>query len=138
MLALSALEAALEAFDGVTVPTLRSRSLELTDLFIALVEERLPGVFEIVTPREHARRGSQVSLRHAAAYGVVQALIARDVIGDFRDPDIARFGFAPLYNTPDDVRTAVERLEVVIGNEEYADPAYSSRNAGDREVSLGT
>ena len=94
-----------------------------------LVEERLPGVFEIVTPREHERRGSQVSLRHPSAYGVVQALIARDVIGDFRDPDVARFGFAPLYNTTDDVRLAVERLEVVIGNEEYADPAYSSRNA---------
>ena len=129
VLALSALEASLEAFDGVSLDSLRSRSLELTDLFIALVDERLPGVFDIVTPREHARRGSQVSLRHDAAYGVVQALIARDVIGDFRDPDIARFGFAPLYNTLDDVRLAVERLELVMQREEYADPAYSSRNA---------
>src|SRR5689334_17880663 len=74
VLALSALEASLAAFDGVSVDDLRKRSLGLTDLFIALVEERLPGVFEIVTPREHARRGSQVSLRHDAAYGVVQAL----------------------------------------------------------------
>ena len=130
VLALSALEAALEVFDvGRACPSCGRRSLELTDLFMSLVDERLPGVFEIVTPREHERRGSQVSLRHPAAYGVVQALIARDVIGDFRDPDIARFGFAPLYNTTDDVRIAVERLEAVIGNEEYADPAYSSRNA---------
>jgi kynureninase len=129
VLALSALEAALEAFDGVSVDELRTRSLGLTDLFMDLVEERLPGVFDIVTPREHERRGSQVSLRHDHAYGVVQALVARDVIGDFRDPDIARFGFAPLYNTTADVRLAVERLEAVMGGEEYADPAYSSRNA---------
>ena len=128
VLALSALEAALEAFDDVSVDELRARSLKLTDLFMSLIDERLPGVFEIVTPREHARRGSQVSLCHDQAYGVVQALIAREVIGDFRDPDIARFGFAPLYNTTDDVRLAVERLEVVMANEEYADPAYSSRN----------
>jgi kynureninase len=127
VLALSALEAALEAFDDVSVPDLRRRSLELTDLFMDLVEQRLPGIFEIVTPREHDRRGSQVSLRHEQAYGVVQALIARDVVGDFRDPDIARFGFAPLYNTPEQVHTAVERLEAVMAGEEYADPAYSSR-----------
>ena len=110
VLALSALEAALEEFEGVSVADLRARSLALTDLFISLVEERLPGAFELLTPREHDRRGSQVSLRHGSAYGVIQALIARDVVGDFRDPDIARFGFAPLYNTADDVRTAVERL----------------------------
>ena len=128
VLALSALEAALEEFDGVSVADLRARSLALTDLFISLVEERLPGVFEIVTPREHDRRGSQVSLRHGAAYGVVQALIAREVIGDFRDPDIARFGFAPLYNTPADVRTAVERLVLVMANDEHLDPAYAVRN----------
>jgi kynureninase len=129
VLALSALEASLEAFDGVSLKELRARSLELTDLFIAAVDQRLPGVFEIVTPREHHRRGSQVSLRHVQAYGVIQALIARDVIGDFRDPDIARFGFAPLYNTVNDVQQAVERLEAVMGGEEYADPAYSSRSA---------
>ncbi len=129
VLALSALEAALEAFDGVSMAALRARSLELTDLFIELVEDTLPGEFEIVTPREHARRGSQVSLRHPQAYGVVQALIARNVIGDFRDPDIARFGFAPLYNTPEHVRLAVERLALVIEKSEFADPAYGVRGA---------
>jgi kynureninase len=129
VLALSALEASLSAFDGITVADLRSTSLALTDLFISLVETRLPGVFEIVTPRSHARRGSQVSLRHEAAYGVVQALIAREVIGDFRDPDIARFGFAPLYNTLDDVRTAVDRLEQVMAHDEHLHPAYAERNA---------
>ena len=60
---------------------------------------------------------------------MVQALIARDVIGDFRDPDIARFGFAPLYNTLEDVSTAVERLVLVMEHEEHADPAYASRQA---------
>ena len=128
VLALSALEAALAAFDGVDVADLRACSLELTELFMELVEQRLPGAFEIVTPREHDRRGSQVSLRHDQAYGVVQALIARGVVGDFRDPDIARFGFAPLYNTPDQVRTAVDRLEAVMTGREYADPAYAQRN----------
>ena len=129
VLALSALEAAMEAFEGVSMASLRARSLELTDLFIELVEARLPGEFEIVTPREHARRGSQVSLRHPQAYGVVQALIARHVVGDFRDPDIARFGFAPLYNTPEHVRAAVEQLALVVGEKEYADPAYEVRSA---------
>ncbi len=129
VLALSAVEAALAAFEGVDLTELRAASLELTDLFIELIEQRLPGVFEIVTPREHHRRGSQVSLGHPQAYGIVQALIAREVIGDFREPDIARFGFAPLYNTPEDVHLAVERMQLVVEKEEYADPAYSSRNA---------
>ncbi len=128
VLALSALEAALVAFDGVPMAELRRRSLELTDLFIELVETRLPDVFGVVTPREHLRRGSQVSLRHPQAYGVVQALIARGVIGDFRDPDIARFGFAPLYNTTADVRRAVEQLEAVMAGDEHGDPAYATRN----------
>jgi kynureninase len=129
VLALSALEAALSAFDGVSVESLRVRSLELTDAFIDGVSQRFGDVFEIVTPRAHERRGSQVSLRHPSAYGVVQALIARDVIGDFRDPDIARFGFAPLYNTLQDVSTALDRLEIVMENQEHADPAYGMRNA---------
>ncbi len=129
VLALSALEAALAAFDGVSLATLRARSLELTDAFMDGVSERFGSYFEIVTPRPHAQRGSQVSLRHPSAYGLVQALIAREVIGDFRDPDIARFGFAPLYNTLDDVTTALDRLALVLENEEHADPAYQVRNA---------
>ncbi len=126
VLALASLDAALDAFDGVSVAELRTRSLELTDLFIELVDAL---GLQVVTPRDHAGRGSQVSLRHPQAYGIVQALIARGVVGDFRDPDIARFGFAPLYLTPDDVRRAVEHLQAVMRDEEYADPAYSSRNA---------
>jgi kynureninase len=130
VLALSALEASLEAFDGVTMADVRQASLSLTDLFIRLLDERCaerwPDVV-VVTPREHDRRGSQVSFRHPHAYGVVQALIARGVIGDFRDPDIARFGFTPLYLRHVDVYDAVEHVEAVLTGEEYADPAYSVR-----------
>ncbi len=129
VLALSALDTALDAFDGVAVDVLREASLSLTDYFLALVDDRLGSAFEVVTPREHARRGSQVSLRHPAAYGVVQALIERGVVGDFRTPDIARFGFAPLYVTHADVFDAVEHLVAVMAGDEHLRPAYDVRNA---------
>jgi kynureninase len=129
VLALSALEAALDVFDGVSVDVLREQSLSLTDLFIDLVDARLGSTFEIITPREHALRGSQVSLRHDEAYGVVQALAARGVIGDFRTPDVARFGFAPLYVTHADVVDAVEHLTVVMRDGEHLRPEYAVRNA---------
>ncbi|RNM17171.1 kynureninase [Nocardioides pocheonensis] len=135
VLALSALDAALEAFEGVTVEQLRAASLSLTDLFLELLDERCvprwPEI-EVVTPRDHARRGSQVSFRHPDAYGLVQALIARGVIGDFRDagaePGIARFGFTPLYLRHVDVHDAVDHLVAVLEGEEHLDPAYASRN----------
>ncbi|HET6153939.1 MAG TPA: kynureninase [Marmoricola sp.] len=128
VLALSSLETALDALDGVSITDVRTASLSLTDLFMTLLGERLPEL-EIVTPREHARRGSQVSFRHPQAYGVVQALIARGVIGDFRDPDIARFGFTPLYVRHIDVYDAVEHLVGVLAGAEQSDPAYAARNA---------
>ncbi len=128
ILALSALDAALDVFEGVDPADLRATSLSLTDYFIELVELRLPGAFEVVTPREHGRRGSQVSLRHEHAYGIVQALIARGVVGDFRTPDIARFGFAPLYVSHADVHDAVEHLVAVVADEEFAREEYLTRN----------
>jgi len=129
VLALSALEAALEVFDGLSHDDVRDASLSLTDLFIALVEARLPGVLELITPREHAHRGSQVSWRHDQAYGIVQALIGRGVVGDFREPDVARFGFAPIYVTHADVYDAVEHLVQVLAHDEHLDAAYATKDA---------
>ncbi len=127
VLALTALDAALEAFDGIDQATLRTASLSLTDYFIDLVDARLGATLEVVTPRDSARRGSQVSLRHEQAYGVVQALIERGVVGDFRSPDVARFGFAPLYVTHVDVYDAVDHLVSVMEQEEFARPSYATR-----------
>lgn len=129
IVALAALDGALDVWDRVSMAEVRAKSVALTDLFIELVEARLPGVFEIVTPREHRRRGSQVALRHPAAYGVVQASIERGVIGDFRDPDIARFGFTPLYLRFVDVFDAVEILADVMGTGAYLDEKFAVRNA---------
>jgi kynureninase len=129
VLALSALDAALDVFDGVGIDVLREASLSLTDLFIDLVDARLGSVFEVITPRVRSLRGSQVSLRHGSAYGVVQALVARGVVGDFRTPDVARFGFAPLYVRHVDVYDAVEQLVAVVEGEEHLRAAYAVRNA---------
>jgi kynureninase len=129
VLGLTALAAALEVFDGVDVHTLRDVSLSLTDLFIGLLDERLGSEVEVVTPRTHARRGSQVSFRHPEAYGVVQALIARGVVGDFRDPDIARFGVAPMYVRHVDVHDAVDHLAAVLDREEHLHPRHRTRQA---------
>lgn len=128
ILALAALDGALDVFGRTTMAALRRKSLELTDLFIELVEAKLPGQFEIVTPRDHLRRGSQVALRHPESYGIVQAMIARGVTGDFRAPDIARFGFAPLYVRFVDVYDAVEHLVAVLDNNEHRDPRFTVRN----------
>jgi kynureninase len=115
---------------------LRRKSLALTDLFIALVEERCAGFgLGLATPREHARRGSQVCLtRTEGAYAIVQALIARGVIGDFRagdkrQPDILRFGFTPLYIGFEDVWNAVEHLRQVLELGEWQRPEFNLRQA---------
>ena len=116
---------------------LRAKSLALTDLFMTLVEDRLRGHgLGIATPREHALRGSQVSLTRAeGAYAIVQALIARGVIGDFRAgdqngrPDILRFGFAPLYTRFADVWHAVDHLLEVMQSGSWRDPRFAQRQS---------
>lgn len=125
---LAALDAALDVWDGIEMADLRARSLELTDLFIAEVEATCPDL-RLATPREHARRGSQVSFRHAEGYPIMQALIARGVIGDFRAPDILRFGFTPLYIGEAEVRRAAEILAEVMAGRLWDRDEYRTRAA---------
>jgi kynureninase len=130
LLSMLALHAALSAFDGVSLDVIRAKSLALTDQVIACADERLAqyGV-EVVTPRAHDRRGSQVSLRMPHAYEVCQALIARGVIGDFRAPDLLRLGFTPLYLSHTDVDDALTALQDVLASESYLEPAFAQRAA---------
>jgi kynureninase len=129
IIALAALDGALDVWDTVTMDQVRAKSLALTDLFIELVESRLPGAFELATPRDHARRASQVALRHRDAYKVIQSLIERGVIGDFREPDICRFGFAPLYLRFVDVYDAVSQMVRVMADPAALGDRFNVRNA---------
>ena len=119
ILALSALEAALDCRAEVSSEQVRAKSVQLTEVFIAALEERLPGVFELATPRDQERRGSQVSLRHREARAIVQALADRGVIGDFRLPDVCRLGFAALYLRYVDALAAAERLVAVMEDDTF-------------------
>jgi len=114
MLSLLALEAALTAFDGVDLGALRAKSQSVTGFFIDCADALLGSAFAVVTPRAPERRGSQVTLRHPDAYALVQALAARDVIGDMRAPDMLRFGVNALYVSHADVLAAVACLRDVV------------------------
>jgi kynureninase len=117
---LAMVECGLEVFEQTTMEAIRAKSLALTDLFIELVEARCGAhPLGLVTPREHARRGSQVSFTHPHGYAVMQALIARGVIGDYREPAIMRFGFTPLYTSFADVWDAVDILKHILDHEDY-------------------
>jgi kynureninase len=126
VLQMAALEASLDIWDGVDMAALRAASLALTDRFIAGVEAACP-LLTLVTPREHDRRGSQVSFRFADGYAAMQALIARGVVGDFRAPDIMRFGFTPLFIDGADVDAAVEIIAQVMGGRLWDRPEYRAR-----------
>ena len=126
LLSLLALESALTAYDGLPMTSVRASSLSLTSFFIDCLGELVPDA-DIITPRDDVRRGSQVSLRHPRAYAVVQALIARNVIGDFRVPDVVRLGFAPLYITHANALTAAQALREVLTNNEHENEAYEAK-----------
>lgn len=128
VIALAALEAALDVWDGVDMADVRRRSIELCERFIAGVEAACPGLV-LGSPRDPARRGSQVSFRHPNAYPVMQALIASGVIGDFRAPDAMRFGFAPLYIGEDEVDKAVAALADILASGAWDRPEHHRKAA---------
>ena len=113
VLSLRAVLDGVACFDGVDMAELAAKSRRLSDLFIGLADERLPEL-ELASPRDASLRGSQVSFRHPEAYAIARALIARNLIPDFRDPDILRFGITPLYMRHVDVWDAVAVIEAVM------------------------
>ena len=115
MLSMVAFEAALDAFEGIAMQDVQAKGRALGEAMIALADERLaPLGVGIASLRDGTRRGNHVSLTHPEAYRIMQALIARGVIGDFRAPDVMRFGFGPLYVRHVDVFDAVVALEEVL------------------------
>jgi len=128
ILSLAALESGVRGIVEIGVEALRSKSVALTELFIALVERECAGHgFELASPREADRRGSQVSLRHPEGYAIVQALIADGVIGDFRAPDLLRFGFAPAYVRYVDVWDAVASMKRIMEDGSWDRDDYRTR-----------
>jgi len=129
ILQFAALEAALDLWLTADMNLVREASVELTSRFIAEVEQQCAGMgLTLATPREAALRGSQVSFRHAEGYAIMQALIARGVIGDFRAPDILRFGFTPLYVTEGDVVAAAGHIRDVMKLREYERAEFRARS----------
>jgi kynureninase len=130
IVSMALVECGLDVFLQTDMAALRRKSLALSDLFIQLVESRCREFgLTFVTPRAHAERGSQASFEHPSGYEVMQALIARGVIGDYREPRILRFGFTPLYTRFVDVWDAVEILREVLSTEAWRAPEYATRGA---------
>ena len=126
VLSLAALESGVESFEGVGMDALWAKSVALFDLFADRAAERCPGL-ECISPREPERRGSHISFRHPNAFELCQALIEEGVIGDFRAPDVARFGLTPLYLGYEDVFRAVEIMADILESGRWRDPRFAVR-----------
>ncbi len=125
---MAALEAAMDVWDEVDLQDLRTRSIELSERFIAGVEATCPDL-TLASPRDATQRGSQVSFKFEEGYAAIQALIAHKVIGDFRAPDIMRFGFTPLYLNEQDIDASVEILARIMRDRLWDTPDFKQRKA---------
>ncbi len=128
ILQFAALDASLSIWDGVSMKEVRERSIELSELFICEVEKRCPE-FELLSPRDPQQRGSQVSFVFEHGYSVIRALIGQGVIGDFRAPNVMRFGIAPLYLDENDIHAAVEIMQDIMQREIWKRPEFQIRAA---------
>jgi kynureninase len=130
VLGLAALECGVDLMLQADIQAIRRKSLALSDLFIACMAERCAGFgFQLVSPADPAERGSQVAYAHPQGYAIMQALKAAEVIGDFRAPDVLRFGLTPLYLRHADVVDAVDRLAHICNTRSWDQPAYHIRAA---------
>jgi kynureninase len=127
ILAMAALDAGLSTFEGASMRNLTAKSRQLSELFVAQVEERCGSDLQLASPRNLLDRGSHVVFAHPHGYAVMQALIERGVIGDFRAPDLIRFGFAPLYNRFSDMIRAAEILGGILNSGEWDQPRFHER-----------
>jgi kynureninase len=126
ILSLSALESGIESFGGVSMERLWKKSIALFDLFHKLMAERCPELV-CISPAEPERRGSHISFRHNHAFEICQALINAGVIGDFRSPDVIRFGLTPLYLGYEDIWEAAERCAAILESGSWRDPRFAVR-----------
>lgn len=128
ILSMSLIECGVDIFLSTDMQKVRQKSLALTDLFMNLVEQEC-GEFglELITPIDHKHRGSHVSYRHPQGYAAIQALIARGVIGDYREPEVMRFGVTPLYLSHEDIWEAVQHIKAVFANKEWANKAFQQK-----------
>ncbi len=130
IVSLAMVECGLDVFDQTSMAELRTKSLALTTLFMSLVEQECSEFpLELITPTDPAQRGSQVSYEHPNGFAVVQALIERGVIPDYREPRIMRFGFAPLYTRFEDVWNAVVILKDILSTESWDQTRFHLRSA---------
>lgn len=119
----------VDIFLETDMKTIREKSLRLTDLFIELVQQECAEFnLELITPTDHKHRGSHVSFQHPQGYAAIQALIARGVIGDYREPEVMRFGVTPLYLGFEDIWNAVQHIKAVFQNQEWNNPKYQERS----------
>ena len=128
ILALAALDAGLDTFEGIAMRDVAAKLRSLSQLFIAEVEARCGSEIRLASPRDAAQRGSHVVFAHPQGYAVMQALIARGVIGDFRAPDLMRFGFCPLYNRFEEMVAAAETIAGILASREWNQPRFHERS----------
>jgi kynureninase len=127
ILAMAALDAGLATFDGIAIADVQAKSRKLSQLFVDEVEARCGGEVRLTSPRDAAQRGSHVVFAHPEGYAVMQALIARGVVGDFRAPDLMRFGFTPLYASYSEMVRAAEILADILASREWDQPRFKTR-----------
>ena len=127
ILGLAALAEGLRLLQQTDIQAIRAKSQRLGDLFLTLTQAWMPDEFTVACPRDRQQRGSQVALVHDQGYAIVRALIAHGVVGDFRAPNILRFGFAPLYLRYVDIWDTVHRLHEVMVNKSWDRPEYQTR-----------